>query len=75
MDESKVTHAFLLILVLGGKIQSQDMYFRSVIDCNFYAAEITKRYGNYGHYSSVPSEHKATAYCKPVMVPESKELY
>jgi len=51
------------------------MYFRSVIDCNFYAAEITKRYGNYGHYSSVPSEHKATAYCKPVMVPESKELY
>ena len=68
-------HAFLLILVLGGKVQSQDMYFRSVIDCNFYAAEITKRYGNYGQYRSVPSEHKATAYCKPVMVPESKELY
>ena len=25
-------HAFLLIVVLGGKVQSQDMYFRLVVD-------------------------------------------
>ncbi len=51
-------HAFVLVLVLGGKVQSQDMYFRSVTDCNFFALQVTKRYGNYQHYSGVPSEHK-----------------
>ena len=51
-------HAFVLVLVLGGKVQSQDMYFRSVTDCNFFASQVTKRYGNYQHYSGVPSEHK-----------------
>lgn len=70
-----MTHAFLLILVLGGKVQSQDMYFRSVTDCNFFASQITKRYGNYQHYGSVPTEHKATAYCKPVVVAADRELY
>ena len=68
-------HAFLLVVVLGGKIQSQDMYFRSVVDCNFFASQVTKRYGNYQHYSGVPSEHKVTAYCKPVKVNADKELY
>jgi hypothetical protein len=68
-------HAFLLVVVLGGKIQSQDMYFRSVVDCNFFASQVTKRYGNYQHYNSVPSEHKVTAYCKPVKVSPNKELY
>jgi len=41
-------HAFLLVVILGGKVQSQDMYFRSVTDCNYFASQITKRYGNYG---------------------------
>ena len=70
-----MTHAFLLIVVLGGEIQSKDMYFRSVTDCNFFASQVTKRYGNYQHYSRVPSEHKATEYCKPVKVSKDKELY
>ena len=70
-----MTHAFLLIVVLGGEIQSKDMYFRSVTDCNFFASQVTKRYGNYQHYSRVPSENKATAYCKPVKVSKDKELY
>ena len=51
------------------------MYFRSVVDCNFFASQVTKRYGNYQHYSGVPSEHKVTAYCKPVKVNADKELY
>ena len=68
-------HAFLLIVVLGGEIQSKDMYFRSVTDCNFFASQVTKRYGNYQYSSRVPSEHKATAYCKPVKVNANKELY
>ena len=51
------------------------MYFRSVVECNYFASQVTKRYGNYGSISGVPAEHKATAYCKPVMVAASKELY
>ena len=68
-------HAFLLVVVLGGDVQSQDMYFRSVVDCNYFASPITKRYGNYGSISGVPTQHKATAYCKPVKVAACQELY
>jgi hypothetical protein len=68
-------HAFLLVVVLGGEVQSRDMYFRSIVDCNYFASQVTKRYGNYGSLSSVPSEHRATAYCKPVKVNADKELY
>lgn len=70
-----MVHAFLLIVVIGGDVQSNDMYFRSITECNFFAAEVTKRYGNYTHYSSVPEEHKVTAYCKPVKVSEDLGLY
>ena len=68
-------HAFLLIVVIGGKVQSNDMYFRSVTECNFFASEVTTRYGNYRSYSSVPEEHRVTAYYKPVRVSEDLELY
>lgn len=61
-------HAFLLVVLLGGEVQSQDMYFRSIDDCNYFAARVVKRYGNYGSISGVPAEHRATAYCKPVRV-------
>ena len=69
-------HAFLLVVILGGKVQSQDMYFRSVTDCNYFASQITKRYGNYGSLSGVPAKHRATAYCKPVYVdPQKTKIY
>ena len=68
-------HAFLLIVVLGGKVQSQDMYFRSVVDCNYFASEVSKRYGNYSGYRAVPEEHRVTAYCKPVLVSEDTKVY
>ena len=50
-------HAFLLVVILGGEVQSRDMYFRSVVECNYFAAQVTKRYGNYGSISGVPPEH------------------
>ena len=68
-------HAFLLVVVLGGEVQSRDMYFRSIVDCNYFASQVTERYGNYGSISGVPAEHRATAYCKPVKVNADKELY
>jgi len=69
-------HAFLLVVVLGGEVVSSDMYFESIDRCNYFASEVTKRYGNYQHLYSVPEEHKATAYCRPVKVdPKKIEVY
>ena len=43
-------HVFLLLLYIGQgdgkKLVSGDMYFY-IKDCNWYAAQVTKRYGNY----------------------------
>ena len=44
------------------------MYFYDIERCNYFAAQLTKRYGNYKYLNHVPAEHKATAYCKPVYV-------
>ena len=53
-----------------------DVYFRGIETCNWYAAKIVKRYGNYSYYYAVPQEHKATAYCKPVWVSkDTKPMY
>ena len=65
-------HAFMLVLILGGVQQPNPMFFRGIETCNWYAAKIVKRYGNYSYYYAVPQEHKATAYCKPVWV--SKDI-
>ena len=60
-------HAFLLVYMLGDAVQrGQPMYFRNINDCNYFAARIVKRYGNYNYNSLVPEQHKATASCKPV---------
>ena len=64
-------HAFLLIVVLGEKTISNDMYFRNLNDCNYFASQIVKRYGNYDHMDYVPKKHRSLAYCKPVYLNES----
>jgi hypothetical protein len=64
-------HAFLLIVVLGDSTISNNMYFRNVNDCNYFASQIVKRYGNFGTIDFVPKKHRALAYCKPVYLNES----
>ncbi len=69
-----MVHAFLLVFLLGDVKQGgQPMYFRDIRDCNYFASQIVKRYGNYGSHSLVPKEHKATAYCKPVYISNKTE--
>jgi len=63
-----LTHVFVLILLIGEQMASKDMYFYDIERCNYFAAQLTKRYGNYKYLNHVPAEHKATAYCKPVYV-------
>ena len=52
-----MVHAFLLLVYLGTgetrSLVSGDMYFYSIVDCNFYAAQVSKRYGNYRSIESI----------------------
>ena len=73
-------HVFLLMVYLGTeedrKLVSGDMYFRSIKECNFYASEVSKRYGNYGFSQYMDSKDRVTAYCVPRYVEEgSVEIY
>ena len=67
-----MTHVFVLILIVGGNMVSKDMYFYDVERCNWFASQLTKRYGNYSYRDLVPMDHRATAYCKPVYVKAEK---
>ena len=67
-------HAFLLLVYLGTgdsrQLISNDMYFRSIDDCNYFAAQVAKRYGNYKHYSYLDPKDRVTSYCVPKYVSE-----
>ena len=62
-------HVFLLMVYLGvgddRRLISNDMYFRDLNDCNWYAKNISKRYGNYGYIERMDSRDRVTAYCLP----------
>lgn len=60
-------HVFLLFVYVGvgedKRLVSNDMYFRSIIDCVFYAKQLHKQ-GN-----------TITAYCLPKVVDENVRTY
>ena len=68
-------HAFLLMVYLGigedRKLISNDMYFRDVRTCNFFAKELSKRYST---YSAMDKRDRATAYCVPKYIKEGGRL-
>ena len=69
-------HAFMLVVLLADQQQPNPMYFRSIDVCQYYARRIPAQYGNYGNKHLVPSEHRITAYCKPVYInSNTKTLY
>jgi|TARA_A100001391_G_scaffold190632_1_gene163313 hypothetical protein len=58
------------------RLMSADMYFRSVTECNYFAAEVSKRYGNYRHRDYLDPKDRVTAYCVPKYIEEgSVEIY
>jgi len=67
-----LAHVFILVVVVGGKTISNDMHFWSIERCNYFAQQVTKRYGNYSYRHQIPPELKATAYCKPQLVDTTK---
>ena len=47
------------------------MLFRSLVDCQWYAARVVKTYGNYEFYRA--GTDKITAYCLPVEIPNNSD--
>jgi hypothetical protein len=73
-------HVFLLLVYLGvgddRVLISNDMYFRSILNCNFFASEVSKRYGNYQYSDWIDNRDKVTAYCVPKYInPDTVEVY
>mgnify|MGYP001291177271 CR=1 FL=1 len=64
-----MVHAFLLLVYLGTgdarQLISNDMYFRSIDDCNYFASRVAKRYGNYSYRDLMDSKDRVTSYCVP----------
>jgi len=60
-------HVFLLFVFVGfgedQRLKSNDMYFRSVDDCVYFAQRLHKQ------------GQKITAYCLPVMVDKETKVY
>jgi|TARA_A200000159_G_C7145533_1_gene264976 hypothetical protein len=73
-------HVFLLLVYLGTgdarRLESGDMYFRDINECNYFASRVTKRYGNYQYKYLIDPKDRVTAYCVPRYVnPEDVKLY
>ena len=66
---------FVLMIFTGlgdeEKLYSDKMIFRSLIDCQWYAARIVNVYGNYSY--TRPGTEKITAFCLPVEMAEDTE--
>jgi hypothetical protein len=62
-----VAHAFLLFVFVGiaenERLVSNDMYFRDLNDCVWYAQKLHKQ------------GQKISAYCLPRMVPKGQQIY
>ena len=52
------------------------MYFESITECNYFASELAKRYGNYRYYSYIDPKDRVTTYCVPKYVnPNNVRIY
>ena len=72
--------AFLLLVYLGTgefrKLESGNMYFYSVTECNYFANQVSKPYGNYRYIQNMDPKDRVPAYCVPTQVdPERIKVY
>ena len=62
-------HVFLLMVYLGTgderKLVSNNMYFYSIDRCNYFASQVSKRYGNFKYNSDLHPKDRVTSYCLP----------
>lgn len=71
---------FLLVMYMGVGEERQpiqtNLRFYSVTECNFFAKQLAKRYGNYSYLDLMDRRDRATLYCIPVTVdPKIVEVF
>lgn len=66
---------FVLTVYMGlsedKKLIHDKMLFRSLVDCQWYAARVVKTYGNYEFYRA--GTDKITAFCLPIEIPKNTD--
>ena len=72
--------AFLLLVYLGtgdfSKLESGNMYVYQITECNYFANQVSKRYGNYRYSDLLDPKDRVTAYCVPRQVnPDQVKVY
>jgi len=67
-------HAFLLMVYLGQKVVSQDMYFYDIDECKYFAERMTNQPAvpNRVAGEGVPKTRKYIAVCEPRRVDPAK---
>ena len=53
--------------MIGGNVVSADMHFYDINRCNYFAGQMSKRYGQ----GNFPPDQSVLAYCKPKLVDTS----
>ena len=73
-----MSHAFLLIVYLGQKIISQNMYFQNINDCRYFAERLTDQppVPNRVAGSDAPPTRAYVAVCEPRKInPKTTKVY
>ena len=70
-------HAFLLMVYLGSRLVSQDMYFRSIDDCKYFAERLNNQPSvpNPVAQEDAPRILSYTAVCVPKRVNKNTKVY
>ena len=71
---------FILVMFLGTGDERRELKthlrFYSVTECNFYAKELARRFGNYQDYDWLDRRDRVTLYCVPEEAdPEDVRVY
>lgn len=68
--------AFSLVMYQGaGDVRREiptNLIFYSVSDCQWYARQLARQYGNYKYVDLIPAKDRLTTYCLPKAVDPSK---
>ena len=70
-------HAFLLMVYLGSRLVSQDMYFRSIDDCKYFAERLNNQPSvpNPVAQEDAPRSISYTAVCVPKRIGKNTKVY
>ena len=70
-------HAFLLIVYLGYRIESQDMYFQDIDRCKYFAERLNNQPGvpNRVAEKDAPKFLSYTAICVPKRIGNNTKVY